>query len=357
MISELEYIDWITGRPEQAAHDLGSSDLRWEGGGPLDPAVLGGFPAPPAGRTFRELVADVYDVTPEQVLATAGGTHANVLTFLAALDGTGRGVLVERPGYEPLRATPTALGAEVRRFERPAADDYRLDPKAVTAAIGSDTALVVVTNRHNPSGRLVNRETLAAVAGAVADRGARLLVDEVYAPFGDRQGARAFGGPTAAGLPGAVVTSSLTKFYGLGGLRVGWAIADEAMVERLRTALRHVPAVADPSLELGRTAVAAAEQLSSRARSRIVANADRLRSFVKDRADLSGSVYDGVSFGFLRHARADGDAVAEAAWEHGVLVVPGRFFDDESRFRVSLAGEPTAMADGLAALGRALDTR
>lgn len=350
MSSDIEYLEWIVGRAERVPHDLGSSHLRWEDVGPPEPAE------PSTTSPVRKSVADAYDVDLGCVLVTAGASHANFLAFAAELGEHSERVLVERPGYEPLRKTPALLGASVDRFNRPVDAEYPLEPDRVASGLEPDTALVAVTNRHNPSGRLVDESRLATLADTVADAGTRLLVDEVYAPFGGNPTVDwAFGGPTAAGLNRTVVTGSLTKFHGFDGLRIGWLVADEPFVERARSTFYHLPTVADPSLEGARRAFTMLEDLSARSRSRIVANADLLRSFVDGRSDLSGPVFDGSNYAFLRHERADGDTVSDVAWAEGVLVVPGRFFDDRERFRVSLGGEPERMSTALTVLGTVLD--
>lgn len=371
MFPDIAYIDWIVGRPERADHDLGSSDLHRAPGEP-DAAVLpalAGFPAPPDDVTLEAQIAAEYGVGAESVLVTAGATHANLLAVVAALDrgGTERArrdrsaaagrVLVEESGYEPLVATPRGLGATVDRFARPATDDYALDADRIADVLRESTVCVTVTNRHNPSGRRVGRDELAAAASVTADAGATLLVDEVYAPFGADSGEGPFGGPTAVGLPNAVVTNSLTKFFGFGDLRIGWLVADPEFVARARSMKHHVPAVAGPSRRLARRALANADELAAESRERIRANREALASFVAARDDLSGRVEPGCTYAFLAHADADvdGDAVSTAAREHGVLVVPGRFFDDPGRFRLSACQSTDIVREGLDALGEALD--
>lgn len=373
VLPDIDYIEWIAGRPEAADHDLGSSDLRRAPAEPgaVVPPDAAALSEPPADRGLEAQLADEYGVEPENVLVTAGATQANALAAAAALglaadDGESAGddgdpdepadrVLVEKPGYEPLRATPRGLGATVDRFRRPADAGYPLDADRVAAAIREGTVLAVATNRHNPSGRRVGRSALADVAGAVADAGAALLVDEVYAPFGDRAGDGPFGGPSAAGLPNAVVTNSLTKFLGFGDLRIGWLVADERFVEAARSASRHLHAVAEPSRRLARRVLASADELAAEARERVRTDREALAEFVAARDDLSGDVEPGCPYAFLEHEAADGDAVATAAWSRGVLVVPGRFFDDADRFRLSAAGDPAEVRAGLDALGTALD--
>jgi aspartate/methionine/tyrosine aminotransferase len=349
------------GRPEEATHDLGSSDLH--GGrsdrGPI-PDRVRDLEDPEPDRRLEEMVAAVYGVDPESVLVTAGASTANALATAAALEGASGDsrALIEKPGYEPLVATPQGFGATVDRFDRPADESYALDPARVEAKVTPSTELVTVTNRHNPTGRYVSRDTLAATAETVGEHGAWLLVDEVYSPFVLEEDVRdgPFGGVSAGGLENAVVTGSLTKFFGLGGLRVGWVVAEPSFVDDVRRIAPHFPAMAEPSRHLGRRALGHWEALAAETRTHLRQNYERLAAFVDERDDVRGTVFEGTSYAFLSHDRVDGNRVSEAAWEEGVLVVPGRFFGDERAVRISLGGDPAAMADGLGAFGRVLDT-
>ncbi|MFC6825324.1 pyridoxal phosphate-dependent aminotransferase [Halopelagius fulvigenes] len=362
MFPTLPYLEWIDGRTEAAEHDFGSSDLRSSADdGAVVPDPLRGRSAPDDASLRAQLAAE-YDVDEENVLVTAGATQANFLVAAAAIDlattsETGRKpqVLAEKPGYQPLVVTPEALGARVDRFLRPDEEGFRLEPKRISNAVSDAFALAVAANRHNPSGNLSDRETLAEAAQACADADGYLLVDEVYAPYvrdadEGESPVRAFGGPTAAGLPNTVVTGSLTKFYGLGGLRIGWLIGPTEVVERAREVARHLASVAEPSRRLARRAVHDAAELTASARDRLARNHELLESFVAERDALSGSVHPGGSFALLSHAGATGDAFAEAAWDEGVLVVPGRFFNRPDHFRLALGRPPEEMAAGLDAL-------
>jgi aspartate/methionine/tyrosine aminotransferase len=365
VFESIEYLEWIDGRIPEATHDFASSGIGDDPGDGVVPASLQGLSDPDDDRTLAARIADAYGpaVGEENVLVTAGATHANFLAVAAALDehateSDDAGVLVEEPAYEPLLKTPRALGATVDRFTRDRSEQYALDPEAVAASVSTDTALTVVTNRHNPSGALTDRDTLAEAGEAVGNAGGRLLVDEVYAPYvtdahsGD---GAAFGGPTAAGLDGVVVTSSLTKYLGLGGVRIGWLIGDEPFVDAARRTRWHVPAVAEPSVKLAARALEHRDTLAAQSRERLRENHALLADFLDERDDIRGFVPEGSSIAFLAHDRADGTELYETAEERGILVVPGRYYENPDWFRITLGRHPDAMAEGLDALAAVCD--
>ncbi|MFB6122453.1 MAG: pyridoxal phosphate-dependent aminotransferase [Haloferacaceae archaeon] len=355
MFPRLSYLEWMAGRPEAVPYDLGTSGLQGDrpDGDVVVPEPLEDLPDAPAGATLENLVATEYDVHPEQVLLTAGATHANFIAFAAALDAAdGDEIAVEAPAYQPLVGTPMGLGASVEQFDRGPAGELDLD--AMATSLGEDTALVTLTNRHNPTGYLASVDDLAEAAAVAGDAGAPLLVDEVYAPYVLDAGAGPLGGPSVAGRENAVVTGSLTKFMGLGDLRIGWLVGPPAFVERARQIAPHVPDVAGPSRVLARRALYGADELVSDQRDLLAANDRALSEFVEDRDDFAGTVHEGASFGFFEPTATSVAELVGAAWEEGVLVVPGRFFDDQSRVRVSAGRSPTDVAVSLARLGQVL---
>lgn len=363
MFPRLSHLEWIAGRPDAAIHDLGSSDLRpVESDGDVVPTALRDLPDASDDATLETLLAAEYGAAPKNVLVTAGTTHANFLAIATAIsrsEAETPHVLVEKPTYEPLVETPVALGARANRFVRSADRDYELEHGRVEAAMTDATTLVAATNHHNPSGRITPRTRLAEVNRVAATYGATVLVDETYAPFAAERDPDAkwtpLGGVSGASLSNTVVTNSLNKYYGLGELRIGWLVADEEFVRRARSIKRHVPAVAGPSRHLAARAISNVETLGRRSRQLATENYALLAEFLAERDDLDGSVSPGCTFAFPAHDRADGDTVAAAAWEAGVLVVPGRFFNASDRFRLSLGGPPDAARAGLDAFGDVLD--
>ena len=304
-------------------------------------------------RPLVEAIARRYGVSGDMVATAPGASGANFLVF-AALVGPGDEVLVERPGYDPLMGPARLLGAEVTRFDRRFEDGYRLDPDAVRRALTPRTRLVVVTNLHNPSGVICPDADLDEV-GRLAERvGARVLVDEVYLDSAAGPMRR----PAGARAPVFITTSSLTKSYGLAGLRGGWVIAAPDVAERVR----RVRDIVDGSgcFPGERLSVLAFEQigrLAERARSILGPNGRLVEDFLASRPNLECVRPDGGTVVFPRLRRVPDSAafVDRLARELDTGVVPGAFFQAPAHVRIGFGGRAEVLAEGLARIGRALD--
>src|SRR6266513_4308470 len=169
------------------------------------------------------------DVPSENVVTISGGTSmANHLAMAAAIEH-GDEVLIEQPTYEPLLALAQYFGANVKRFARSAENNFRVDLDDLTSQVTSRTRLIVLTNLHNPSSALVDEDTLRRIGEIAQGVGARVLVDEVYLEA-------MFDGVPHSSVslgPQFIATSSLTKGYGLSGLRCGWILAEPELAQRM----------------------------------------------------------------------------------------------------------------------------
>jgi len=301
-----------------------------------------------------EAIAARYGVAPNMVVTAQGTSGANFLAF-AALVKAGDDVLVERPGYDPLMGPLLLLGANITRFDRRVEDGYRVDPDAVRAALTPRTRLIVLTNAHNPTGVVVSDDDLDEVGRIAARQGALVLVDEVYL---DTAAARVR--PAAARSPVFVSTSSLTKSYGLAGLRCGWALAAPDVAEAITRARDIVDGTgAFPAERLSVLAFSLLDRLEARARRLLDANGRTMRAFLGEHPELE-HVWPGAGTVVFPRIRGVDDAsafVERLAREFDTDVVPGRFFQAPAHFRVGFGGRPEVLGDGLAHLGRALAAR
>jgi len=354
------YLHWAKTRP-QAAFDLAGSNLLACSLDDLPEArdVVDLSAANDNGNLpLVQRVAAHYRVDIERVALGSGCSGANFLV-VAALAGAGDDVLVERPAYDPLLGACALLGARVRRFDRRFDDGYALDIDALRAALTSRTRLIVVSSPHNPSGVALDAASLLALGQLARERGCHVLVDEVY-----RDAANLVGNgqprPSAAGLDGPfVVTSSLTKSYGLAGLRCGWAIAPAEIAERIRRVRDLIESIgAAPAERLSVLAFDRLGALGARARTLLEANLHTAHTFFDGHPQLEIAAPLSTSICFPRLHGVDdaGPFVERALTRHGVAVAPGHFFDAPAHFRISLGGDPRIVERGLAALSAALNS-
>ena len=306
---------------------------------------------------LREAIAARYGVTGARVFALSGGaSFANWLACAAALDGCGRGaeVIVERPTYEPLIRIPQAFGHRIRRLERRFDEGYAIDLDRVASLVTTRTRLAIVTNLHNPSGARIPMATLRAMAALVARVGGYLLVDEVYLEcvFRSRPESCVHAGPNV------MATSSLTKAYGLDGLRAGWILGPAAMVAR---AARINDLMTDNAVAPGEQMALAAfrrlRDLDRRAHAILDPNLARVRAFLAHEPRLRAFVPEGgnVLFPRLPPAIDSRDLARRLMDRYSTLVVPGRFFESPRHIRISFGCRPPLLARGLSNLSRALD--
>jgi len=289
------------------------------------------------------------------VVHATGTSMANLLA-MAAIASPGDEVLVEEPTYSLLTDAARWLGLALRRFPRRHEDAFAVLPRAVEDRLTRRTRLVVLTNLHNPSSAFVGEEVLRAVGEAARSVGARVLVDEVYLealavlrrPF-----------ISAAQLgPMFVVTSSLTKAYGLSGLRCGWAIATPelaARMWRLNDLFGVIPA--HPAELLSVLALDRLERPAARARHILETNTKATNVFLASRPELECGRLDGGMIAFPRLRGAGVEALCERLRREETTVVPGRFFGAPQHFRLAIGCAPETLQGGLARLARALDAR
>jgi aspartate/methionine/tyrosine aminotransferase len=308
----------------------------------------GGYGFPP----LQEAIARKCGVSGDCVVTTIGTSMANHLVMAALLE-PGDEVIVEHPTYELLVDTARYLGAEIQRFRRPA-PNFGVAVEELERVVTTRTRLIVLTNLHNPGSALVDEATLMEI-GRLADRiGARVLVDEAY--LDAASGAHAPRSSFHLG-PQFVATSSLTKAYGLSGLRCGWVLAEPDLAGAIWRLADLYYAMPPHITEI--ISVAALTHLRTfRARTRgiLEPNARALNAFLASRDDLEATSYQGGTTSFPRLLRGDANRLCDILYVcYDTSVVPGRFFGLPEHFRIGIGGDTTVVHDGLERLAQALD--
>ena len=304
-------------------------------------------------QPLQQAIAAKCRVETDSVVAANGTSMANFLA-LATLIEPGDEVLIEQPAYELILSAALYLGAKVNRFTRHAEAGFQIDPDEVARAVTPRTKLIAVTNMHNPSNAYAHDETLSQIADIAHSVGARVLVDEVYldAAFADA--------PQSAFHLGEIfiTTNSLTKVYGLSGLRCGWILAAPALAERMWR-LNDLFGATQPhaSERLACLAFARLPEIAAHSRALLERNRALANDFLKTRRnDLETfPITDGmISFPRLRHGNVE-DLCALLREKYETSLVPGRFFEMPEHFRLSIGGDTEMLSGGLERLGAALD--
>ena len=186
------------------------------------------YPEVNGTRALRERIAALYPGTDAtNVLVTAGAAEAGCLVCETLLEA-GDEVVVVSPGYRQVWGLALSRGCAVRELQTRAADDWRPDLEALDALVTPATRLVSIVNPNNPTGTVLTDEEMARIVATCARASCWLHVDEVYA-------GTEVTGPSAATFRGSydklVCVNSMSKAYGLSGLRIGWIVAEVGLID------------------------------------------------------------------------------------------------------------------------------
>lgn len=181
----------------------------------------------PEYRKARIAIADHEGVHPDQVLLTNGGAEA---IFLAAALHAGEAATIIQPGFAEYARACTAHGLS-RHDTHLAPPDFLLDPDALVRGLG-ECRLLFLCRPHNPSGKLIPRQTMERLIELTKEHDCHVVVDEAFIDFVDDPNEALT--PLLARFDHLILLRSLTKLYTLPGLRVGYLLADSRTVERAK---------------------------------------------------------------------------------------------------------------------------
>jgi aspartate/methionine/tyrosine aminotransferase len=287
----------------------------------------------------------------EACVATAQGTSMANHLAMAAVVEAGYDVLIERPAYPLLAETASYLGASVNYFDRPAKAKFAIDLELLERAITPRTRLIAITNLHNPSCAFADEATLRRLGEIARTLHARVLVDEVYLDLLFENA------PQSAFKLGSefIVTNSLTKVYGLSGLRCGWILAEPELIRKIYR-LNDLFGVNNPHLtdQVSCIALAHLHGIANWARDLLERNRVLANEFL---AATPQAQCEAVKVGTVLFPKIDFpvDEFYKILRErYQTIVTPGHFFGSPERIRIGIGGETSLLAEGLARIHHAL---
>lgn len=302
---------------------------------------------------LRETIADLYDgASPDNVLVTVGAIEANYLATRMLL-GPGDEIVVMLPNYMQIWGIARNSDYRVATFNLDADRGWAPDLGELEERVTPRTRMIAVCNPNNPTGAILAEAEMDAIVAAAERVGAWILADEVYAGaerLTDRQTPSFYGR-----YDKVVAVGSMSKAYGLPGLRVGWAVAPVEAIDEL-WALHEYTTLSATALSNRLAALA----LSSEVRPQILA---RTRGYIRRGFPVlerwaadQGGLFDltppqAAAIAFLRYQLdvSSSDLVRRLRAEKSMLVVPGDVFGMDRYLRISF-GLPVEYLE--TALGR-----
>lgn len=307
---------------------------------------------------LRQNIAALYPgAGPENVLVTVGAIEANY-DILWGLLASGDQAAVMLPNYMQIWGLAKNLGLDLKTFSLNERSGWALDYKELEEAVTLKTKLIAVCNPNNPTGYILKNEEMEAIIEASRWSGAWILADEVYAGAERLSEAQT---PSFYGMYDKVLAvGSLSKAYGLPGLRIGWAVGPADVIDELWA--RH------EYLTLSATMLSnhlAAYALSPRVRPRIIQRTRRfirrgypvLEQWMKEQGDiLSGTPPQAAAIAFVKYSLDINSTqfVERLRDEKKVLIVPGDHFGLDHFIRISYGQPHEYLTPALGRIGELL---
>lgn len=299
---------------------------------------------------LRSIVAATYEsASPDNILVTTGAIEANYLLFNTLLDA-GDHVVAVYPAYQQLYSVPRAIGCDVSLWTLRAENGFRFDLDELEQLVTDRTRLIVINSPHNPTGSVLSPDELARVYQIAERAGAWVLGDEAYRWL-SLPGGEPLAEPVRNLGERGISVGTLSKPFGLPGLRLGWMAAPAEVVSACWAQRDYI------SLSPGKLSDALAilalrnrDQIFARTKEISGRNLATLEAWIKEREGLVDWVRPrGGLLGLLHYNLniPSTELADRLAAEASVMLAPGSAFGYEDHLRVGLGQEPRLFAEGL----------
>ena len=299
---------------------------------------------------LRGLIASLYaDVTPEDVLVTTGAIEANFLLFNVLLNAGDHVVAVD-PAYQQLQSVPRAIGCDVSLWRLRPENDFRYDLAELDRLITPKTKLIVINTPHNPTGSVLTPEEQADVYRRAESVGAIVMGDEAYRWL-TLPGREPFAGPVRDIGVNGISVGTLSKPFGLPGLRIGWIAATSEIVQ-LCWSMRDYVSLSPGKLNdyLATIALRSRQQVFERTQRIAGQNLQTLEAWIHQREDMVSWIAPRGGLLGLLHYNIDVpsfELADELAAQSSVMLAPGAAFGYEHFLRIGIGGDPEVFRRGL----------
>jgi aspartate/methionine/tyrosine aminotransferase len=310
---------------------------------------LGYSEAPGTLELRSEIAATYRDTGPEEVLVTTGAIEANFLLFNALLE-PGDHVVAVFPAYQQLYSVPRAIGCDVSLWKLRPEDHFRYDLGELERLVTSKTRLIVINTPHNPTGSMLSEGDLRRIDSLASSVGARVLSDEAYRWL-DLPGGEPLA-PPMRNLGGTGISvGTVSKPFGLPGLRIGWFAGPADLVARCWGTRDYVslsPGKLNDALAV--LALKHRSQIVERTRTIVRRNLETAREWFAEHSEtVSWTEPRGGLLGLMGYS-LDIPSLELSnllAEKYGVMLAPGSAFGIENHLRLGIGQEPGIFSEGL----------
>ena len=308
---------------------------------------------------LRSLVAQMYAALDiDDVLITPGASSALFLIATSLLTCDDH-LVVTRPNYATNVETPRAIGCEISFVELEIERAFQIDIEEVAAAIRPNTRLISVTSPNNPTGTVIAKNMMVALARLAEERGCYLLVDETYAGITYEQDR-----PSIASLGNHIISvSSLSKSFGVPGLRMGWLITKNKTLQETFLAAKEQISICGSTIDewIAEQILSKGPEILTKTKQEMQARLDRVSACILTEEQYLEWVRPAGSVVCFIHIKKEPVGGISAFYErllktYGTYVGPGRWFERPDTFFRLGYGYPTIpeLETGLDRISRAL---
>ena len=297
------------------------------------------YPQANGSVELRQTIAQYYPgAGPDNVLVTVGAAEANYLSLHTLLD-PGDEVVIMMPNYMQVWGVAKNYGLRIKTFNLLEAEGWAPDLAELERVVGPETKMIAVCNPNNPTGRIMTEAEMSAVVATAERVGAWILADEVYAGAERKTDDQT---PTFYGRSERVIAvGSMSKAYGLPGLRIGWAVGPAGTMDDL-WARHEYTTITTTMLSNKLTAIALSEtvrpQILARTRKYIRDGYPVLEAWMQSHGNTFSLVPpEAAAIAFVRyHIDINSTTLVERLRDNkSVLIVPGDHFGLDNYLRIS----------------------
>jgi aspartate/methionine/tyrosine aminotransferase len=301
--------------------------------------------------SLRNKIADLYgpDTTSENILVTTGAIEADFL-LSNVLVNCGDKVIALWPAYQALYSTAEACGAQLEFWKLSAADNFQPDLKKLFALIDKNTKLLVLNIPNNPTGAVINEQQLKTILQWAEEYNFYVICDEVYHELIYQPDIVP---PYARSLSKrAISVGSMSKAYGLSGLRLGWIAGPESIIEQCWKYKDYTSISNSPISDyLAQFALDNFKQISERNHNIITKNREILKQWFEEHNRYFNYYLPEAGvlcFPGLKNIPISSKQLALDLFnKKSLLVVPGECFDMSNHLRIGFGGDTKKLKKSL----------